>query len=120
VTLAGRILVAVFGATLVAATSRGGMLIVQGLWGQAAAAYGVAGVCTTALIREVGRAIPPGDHTDDGGARAPLKAAGPLARLHAARKARHLLKNAPRCCERYWTTAGAQHDEHCYRNRSLA
>ncbi|MFF0092762.1 hypothetical protein ACFYSF_22755 [Streptomyces canus] len=120
-TCTGKILAAVFGLALVAATSRGGMFINGRLWAQAAIAYGVAGLCLAGLLREVTRATLPGDYTDDLDSPPPVKEAGPLRRILAARTARRLLRDMPWCCERYWTTTGAQHDHTCYRNfRSIA
>ncbi|MDQ1018821.1 hypothetical protein [Streptomyces afghaniensis] len=102
---------AVFGLGFVFAVSVGGGHINAGRWGHAAAAYGMAALCVLGAIREAGRATLPGDYTDD--EPAPVKQAGLLARLRAAREARRVTRSMPCDCERYWTTFGREHDEWC-------
>ncbi|KQW13576.1 hypothetical protein [Streptomyces sp. Root369] len=112
-TLTSKVLAAVFGLAFVAAVSKGGQLVDGASWEHAAAAYGVAGLCLIGLLRELSRRLPPpGDYTDDIDAPA-IKEAGPRARLIARREANRLLRRMPCVCERYWTSAGAQHDPWC-------
>ncbi|MEU6595062.1 hypothetical protein ABZ923_38695 [Streptomyces sp. NPDC046881] len=113
----------IFGIGFVFAVSVGGGHISAGRWGSAAAAYAAAGLCVLGAIREAGRATLPGDYTDDEPDQAPVKEAGPLARLRAVREARRVLRYSaePCSCRQAWATGGAAHDPSCpeYR-RSVA
>ncbi|MFI2434724.1 hypothetical protein [Streptomyces sp. NPDC018693] len=108
-----------FGLGFVFAVSVGGGHITAGRWGHAAAAYAVAALCVLGAVREAGRATMPGDYTDDEPALAPVKQAGPLARLRAAHKARRVLRYSadPCSCRQAWATGGAAHDPSCPEHR---
>lgn len=99
----------VLGGAIVVGTSRGGFLLAEGAWLEAAIAYGASALCTVGLIHEVGYGL-----TSDGDAQpATVNEAGPLARIRAAREARRLTRRIPCTCDRYWTTVGREHDPWC-------
>lgn len=121
-TRTGRVLAAVYGLALLCAVSFGGQFIGGARWLHAAAAYTVAGICLVGLLREVGRAIPPGDYTDDVQEEPALvgEAYDPgqprprrMGRIRAARAARRAVQGMPCGCERYWSTTGLAHDPWC-------
>lgn len=123
VTRTGRALAALYGLALLCAVSFGGQFLGSARWLHAAAAYTVAGILLVALLREVGRAIPPGDYTDDvqeepalvGEAYDPTQPRPRrMGRLRAARAARREVQAMPCGCERYWSTTGSEHDPWCY------
>lgn len=110
-------LAVLFGLAMVVAFSVGGQCVNEARWADATAAYGVACVLLTGMIREIGRTLA-GDYTDDIDTPAPAK---PLGRLHAARQARRVVRDTTCGCPRYWDTVGAEHDEWCpQRFRSVA
>jgi len=122
VTRTSRALTALYGLVMLGAVSAGGQFIGTARWLHAAIAYAVAGILLVALLREVGRAIPPGDYTDDVQEEAALvgDAYDPdqprprrMGRLRAARAARRELQDMPCRCERYWSTIGLAHDPWC-------
>ncbi|MFD7957006.1 hypothetical protein ACFV4X_26375 [Streptomyces ardesiacus] len=100
--------VTVLSTSIVVGTSRGGFLLAESAWLEAAIAYGASALCTVGLIHEIGYGI-----TSDVEQPAPVKEAGPLARIRAARTARRVTRSIPCTCDRYWTTAGREHDPWC-------
>lgn len=129
VTRTGRALAALYGLALLCAVSFGGQFLGSARWLHAAAAYTVAGILLVALLREVGRAIPPGDYTDDVQEEPALvgEAYDPnqprprrMGRIRAARAARREVQAMPCGCERYWSTTGSEHDPWCYLYRGSA
>lgn len=106
----------VYGLAFVVAVALGGRCVDQARWLDAASAYGLAGLLLAAMLREIGRTLP-GDYTDD--EPAPVKEAGPIGRLQAAREARRVIRASadPCACRQAWTTCGAAHDPLCPQSR---
>ncbi|MEU1853961.1 hypothetical protein ABZ499_33060 [Streptomyces sp. NPDC019990] len=111
-----------FGFGFVFAVSVGGGHISAGRWGSATVAYGGAALCVLGASREASRATLPGGYTDDEPATPPVREAGPLTRLLAARKARRVLRESsePCSCRTAWVTGGAEHDRQCPQFRRSA
>ncbi|MFM9590767.1 hypothetical protein ACKI16_29695 [Streptomyces scabiei] len=112
---------AALGAAFIFSVSVGGQCIGAALWWHAAAAYTVAAALLTAVIRELNRAVLPGEYTDDlpenqpadTVARAPAPGPARMGRFRAARAARRETAPDGCTCERWWTSFGAAHDKPC-------
>ena len=121
---AGKALSLVYVLALVIAVSLAGQYLGAARWLHATAGYTVAALCLCGLIREVGRAIPPGEYTEDLGEEMTVGEAydpdrpqtRPMGRLRAARTARRAVQDVGCGCNLYWATAGAAHDEWCPRH----
>ncbi|NGO47291.1 hypothetical protein [Streptomyces ureilyticus] len=106
--------VVIFGLAVLVSVSKGGQFIGEGDWGHAVAAYAVGGLCLVGLLRGVARVLP-GDYTDDIDEDPPVPEPGLLTRVRAARQARQVARRMPCACHRYWSSAGAGHDDWCPR-----
>ncbi|MXM66759.1 hypothetical protein GR925_25840 [Streptomyces sp. HUCO-GS316] len=130
-TSTGKALAVVYALACVFAVSMGGQFIAAGRTLHIIAAYTVAALCAIGLVREVARAIPPGDYTDDepdpepvhfvGEAYEPGRRVRRMSRLRAGRAARRELRRQTCDCPRFWTSLGSTHDDWCPRaDRSAA
>jgi hypothetical protein len=123
VTGASKAVIVLFAVAVTAASALGGIYVGQGRWADAACAYAGAAMFLVGLCREVDFVLRAGEEAEADALPAlpaPVKKAGPLGRLRAARRARRVTRGA--CdCPRYWATLGADHDDWCpQRSRSAA